>query len=251
LLWILEKEIVTMPRPLQKWRVLPHGQLTLIDDGLLTVVGELRMPLGGFPRRITVARLSDGRLVIYSAIALDEPEMQQIEHFGIPSFLIVPGDLHRLDAKIWKDRYPGLFVVAPAGARRRVEEVVPVDADDVDFKDANVRYLTVPGTEGHEAALIVKTHQGTTLVVNDLIWNVQDRPGFGGWVFHALGLSGRKPFIPFVAKLHSIKDRETLSAQLQAWAALGGLNRIVVSHGDIVGVEAPLVLRELAHSLAA
>jgi hypothetical protein len=240
-----------MPRPLQKWHVLPHGKLTQIDDGLLTVEGELPMPLGDFPRRMTVARLRDGRLVIYSAIALDEPEMTQLEHFGIPAFLIIPGDLHRLDAKVWKDRYPGIFVVAPPGARRRVEEVVPVDADEVDFRDPNVRYLTVPGTEGREAALIVKTRRGTTLVVNDLIWNVQDRPGFGGWVFHSLGLSGKKPLIPFVAKLHSIKDKQTFSAQLQAWAQLGGLNRIIVSHGEIVGAEAPLVLRELAHSLAA
>src|SRR5690349_10469097 len=142
-----------MPKPLQEWTVLPHGELVQLDEGLLTVVGELPMPLGQFPRRMTVARLRDGRLVIYSAIALDEPHMKQLEDFGTPSFLIVPGDLHRIDAKIWKDRYPELFVVAPAGARERVSEVVPVDADDVDFNDLRVRYITVPGTEGREAAL--------------------------------------------------------------------------------------------------
>ena len=240
-----------MPRPFEHWKVLPHGQLTQIDDGMLSVVGELPMPLGQFPRRMTVARLHDGRLVIYSALALDEPEMLQLERFGIPSFLIVPGDLHRMDAKIWKDRYPDLFVVAPPGARRHVEEVVPVDADDVDLNDERVRYLIVPGTEGLEAALVVKTPTGTTLVVNDLIWNVQDRHGLGGWVFHALGLSGSSPIIPFVAKLHSIKDREALCAQLQGWAVLRGLNRIVVSHGEIIGADAPTVLRRLAESLAA
>jgi hypothetical protein len=84
-----------------------------------------------------------------------------------------------------------------------------------------------------------------------LIWNVQDRPGLGGWVFHALGLSGESPVIPFVAKLHSIKDREMLSAQLKSWAALRGLNRIIVSHGEIVGSDAPQVLRRLAQALAA
>jgi hypothetical protein len=240
-----------MPRPLEEWTVLPHGQLTPLDDGLLTVVGELKMPLGDFPRRMTVARLRDGRLVIYSAIALDEPEMARLERFGDPAFLIIPGDLHRLDAKVWKDRYPDLFVVAPPGARRKVEEVVPVDADDVDFNDDHVRYLNVPGTEGHEGALLVKTRTGTTLVVNDLIWNVQDRPGFGGWVFHALGLSGDQPTIPFVVKLHSIKDREALSAQLKVWSVLRGLNRIIVSHGDIVEADAPQVLRRLSDSLAA
>jgi hypothetical protein len=240
-----------MPRPLQEWTVLPHGELVQLDEGLLTVVGEMPMPLGTFPRRMTVARLKDGRLVIYSAIALDEPKMRQLETFGTPAFLIIPGDLHRMDAKIWKDRYPELLVIAPAGARERVNEVVPVDADDVDFNDLRVRYIIVPGTREREAALIVKTSSGTTLVVNDLIWNVQDRPGLGGWVFHALGLSGEDPRIPFVAKLHSIADKAALRDQLQAWSRLGGLNRILVSHGAMIGPEARVVLRDLAHSLAA
>lgn len=240
-----------MPKPLKEWTVLPHGQLIQLDEGLLTVVGELPMPLGNFPRRMTVARLRDGRLVIYSAIALSEEEMTRLQQFGEPAFLIVPGDLHRLDAKIWKDRYPQLLVVAPHGARDRVAEVVPVDAEHVDFNDPNVRYITVPGTDGHEAALLVRRLGGSTLVINDLIWNVQDRPGFGGWVFHALGLSGGDPLIPFVAKLHSIKDKAALRDQLQEWAQLGDLQRIVVSHGRVIEGEAPIVLRQLADQLAA
>jgi hypothetical protein len=240
-----------MPKPLKEWTVLPHGQLTQLDDGLLTVVGDLPMPLGNFPRRMTVARLRDGRLVIYSAIALGEEEMTRLQQFGEPAFLIVPGDLHRLDAKIWKDRYPELIVVAPHGARDRVAEVVPVDAEHVDFNDPSVLYITVPGTNGHEAALLVRRPSGATLVINDLIWNVQDRPGFGGWVFHALGLSGGDPLIPFVAKLHSIKDKAALRDQLQEWARLGDLQRIVVSHGRVIDSEVPIVLRQLADQLAA
>jgi hypothetical protein len=107
-----------MPRPMKEWTVLPHGKLTQVDEGLLTVVGELKMPLGEFTRRMTVVRLDDDRLVIFSAIALDEPEMQQLEVYGDPAFLIVPSDLHRIDAKVWKDRYPDIMVVAPAPAKK-------------------------------------------------------------------------------------------------------------------------------------
>src|SRR5690349_15934209 len=117
-----------MPQVLEKWTVLPHGKLTALDENLLTVVGELKMPVGEFPRRMTVARLRDGRLVVYSAIALDEPEMQALERFGIPTFLVVPSDRHRMDAKIWKERYPKMVVLTPDGARDKVSEVVPVDA---------------------------------------------------------------------------------------------------------------------------
>ena len=52
---------VRMAKTLATWTVLPHGKLSQIEDNLLTVVGELPMPVGDFPRRMTVARLkTDG-----------------------------------------------------------------------------------------------------------------------------------------------------------------------------------------------
>lgn len=59
-----------MTKPFQQWAVLPHGKLTQIDDNILTVVGEIDMPLMDPPRRMTVVRLVDSRLVVFSAIAL-------------------------------------------------------------------------------------------------------------------------------------------------------------------------------------
>jgi hypothetical protein len=54
-----------------EWTVLPHGRLTRLDDNLLSVTGTLHMPpMGEVERRMTLVRLSDGRLVVYSAIAL-------------------------------------------------------------------------------------------------------------------------------------------------------------------------------------
>jgi hypothetical protein len=51
-----------MTQPYQHWNVLPHGKVSEIDDGILTVVGQIRMPLVSLPRRRTVVRLSDSRL---------------------------------------------------------------------------------------------------------------------------------------------------------------------------------------------
>jgi hypothetical protein len=64
-----------------------------------------------------MVRLNDSRLVVFSAIALDEDEMAALEAYGRPAFLIVPSDKHRLEVKIWKDRYPAMQVVAPEGSR--------------------------------------------------------------------------------------------------------------------------------------
>ncbi len=240
-----------MPKPFTEWTVLPHGKLTRLDDSLLSVTGDLHMPVGDFPRRMTVVRLQDGRLIIYSAIALDEAEMRALEAFGEPSFLIVPNDIHRMDAKIWKDRYPQMRVAAPAGVQKQVEEVVPVADTVPDFHDPQVQFVTVPGTEEREAALVVRTWSGTTLIVNDLIWNLDDRPGFGGWLFRVMGFTGAEPRIPTVVELREIKDKAALRGQLERWARIPDLNRIIVSHGKIVTRDAAGVLDRLAETLAA
>ena len=108
-----------MPKPHEDWRVLPHGELTQIDDGILTVVGRIHMPLMDLPRRMTVVRLRDSRLVIWSAIALDDTQMHRLEAFGRPAFMILPNDHHRLDAKAWKRRYPELLRWRPRVRGRR------------------------------------------------------------------------------------------------------------------------------------
>ena len=152
-----------MTKPYEHWNVLPHGPLVQVDDDILTVVGQIHMPLTDLPRRMTVVRLRDSRLVIWSAIALDEPAMATLEAFGRPAFLIVPNDHHRLDAKAWKHRFPQMIVVAPIGARLEVEEIVPVDTTVPDFGDPNVQSITVAGTQDREAGAIVHAGNGTTL----------------------------------------------------------------------------------------
>ena len=240
-----------MPQPFESWRVLPHSQLSLVENNLLTVVGDLPMPLGGFPRRMTAARLGDGRLVVFSAIALEEYEMNALEKFGLPTFLIVPSELHRMDAKIWKARYPRLLVLAPEGAHEKVSEVVRVDASAFDFRDSSVRFITVPGTDAHEAALVVESAGGTTLVLNDLIWNIDNRPGFGGWLMKISGMTGERPHLPPSLVAHkSIRDKPALRLQLETWAALPSLKRIIVSHGAIIDRNPSGILLDLAKQLS-
>jgi len=238
-----------LTQPFKQWTVLPHGKLVQIDENLLTVVGEIHMPLMDLPRRMTVVRLSDASLVIFSAIALDEDEMSALEAYGRPAYLIVPSDKHRLDAKTWKDRYPEIQVVAPEGAREKVNEAVPVDTVTPRFDDPNLQFVTVPGTRGREAALVVRTPNGTTLVLNDVVGNIRDAAGFGGWLLHLAGFAGKEAQIPAVVKMAMIEDTKALRAQLLQWAEIDALVRVLVSHGSPIEDNPRQVLRELAESL--
>ena len=238
-----------MTETLQPWKVLPHGKLSEIDENLLTVTGTIAMPLMELPRRMTVVRLNDSRLVIYSAISLDEAEMRALEDYGQPAWLIVPNDHHRLDAAAWKQRYPQIRVVAPEGSREKVAEAVPVDSTAPRFGDPNVRFVIVPGTRSHEAALVVETRTGTTLVLNDVVANIRNARGFGGWLLELMGFAGDEPHVPRPVSLMMIDDKAALRTQLLEWAAIDSLNRILVSHGEPIEANPQQALRELAQSL--
>ena len=238
-----------MAAQLQEWRVRPHGPITQVDANIFTVVGQVHMPVGDLPRRMTAVRLDDGQLVIFSAIVLDEDEMQKLESLGEPTWLIVPSDHHRLDAKAWKDRYPALRVIAPEGARENVAKAVPVDATTADFGDAGVAFVTVPGTRGHESALEAHGPQGTTLVLNDIVANIRRRSGFGGWMLRVMGFAGEQPHVPLPVKASMVDDKEALQQQLLEWASVNDLKRVLVSHGDPIETDPQGALRELAASL--
>jgi len=239
-----------MTKPYEDWHVLPHGELTEVDDGILTVVGHIHMPLIDLQRRMTVVRLRDSRLVIWSAMALDDTQMHRLETFGRPAFMIVPNDHHRLDAKAWKKRYPQLKVVAPEGAREKVGEMVPVDTTAPDFGDPDVQFITIPGTREREAALIVSRPSGTTLVLNDLVGNIRGKSGIDGWLLKLAGFAGDQAQIPKPVKLAMVKDSNAVRGQLLQWTQVESLKRIIVSHGEPIEANPRRKLSELASSLA-
>lgn len=241
-----------MSRLNDEWKVDPHGPIEALDDGLWTVAGEITMPLGHFPRRMTIVRLVDGRLVIWSAVPLADEAMRQLDAFGPVSYIVVPGVSHRLDVRAWKQRYPRAQIVCAPGAREAVSEAVPVDATEDPFGDLSVRFQAVPGVDGKEAALVVQRGAGTSLVINDLIANVRHPNGIGAKVMARLmGFGVNEPEMPWVGEKMFVKDKEALARALRSWATEPGLRRIVVSHGDVIDTDPRRVLERIATELVA
>jgi hypothetical protein len=145
-----------MPSFNTEWKVQPHGRVETVDDRIVTVEGEIPMPLGKFPRRMTVVGLSRNRSVVFSAIALKEAAMRRIEEVGIPTFLVVPNGHHRLDAHAWKERYPKLRVMCPPAAKKSVSEAVAVDSTEDILDDKDVDFVLVYVTGDADAALVVR-----------------------------------------------------------------------------------------------
>jgi hypothetical protein len=218
-----------MAKPYETWTVNPHRPLEKLESNLWRVEGDL--PGSSGTRVMTVAKLASGGLVIHNAIALEEDQMKEIEAFGDPEILIVPNGFHRLDAKVFKQRYPKLRVLCPSSAKTKVAQLVAVDGTfDDGPKDDRVRMFHLDGTKGHEGVLEVKSDGGTTVVFNDAINNL---PKLGGAIGMMLAPTGR-PAVPRIFRWFFVKDKAAFRTKLEALAATPDLRRVIVSHGKMM-----------------
>jgi len=235
-----------MPKPDTTWRVLDHGPIEKLSENVWRVQGAV--PRMSLTRVMTVVRRRDGSLVIHNGIAMEESAMRELEAWGTPAILLVPNLAHRLDAPAYKARYPALEVLAPRGSREKVAEVVHVDGSYEDFpNDDEVWLTTLPGIAESEGAMFVRSRDGTTIVLNDVVMNMDRRRDLLGFLFTTVMGSAPGPRVSRLAKLLFVKDKGVLRAELERYAATEGLVRLIVAHDKVAsGPDAARALRTAA-----
>lgn len=212
--------------------VLPHGPLRQLLPEVWEVTGSLKG--NPVPRNMLVFRLSDKSLWIHSPVALDEPTLAELLRLGTPSVIVVPNSIHRLDAGVYKERFPSVRVVCPAVARRKVEERVRVDATAEELLPSlGIRCEKPSGTKDFELAYFLKTSQGQVLVVADCLMNLPRLPGVKGWILHLIGSTG---FFGMTAmgKFLLLKEPNAFADWLTKLASLPDLLFVCMAHGQAI-----------------
>lgn len=223
------------------WTVLKNDPIEKLGPNLWRVSGV--MGPKGPQRSMAVARRADGDLVIYNAIALDEPGMAELEAFGRPAYMIVPNPFHRADAFIWKQRYPNLKVVAPAGAAKAAAKAVPVDMALADVPaDPDIWLGSPDGFGEKEALMVVNGPDGRTAIACDALCNIPAARGFPVSVLMApIGQLST----PRAIRWFLMKDGAAWASHLDRLQ--DGLTRLIPGHGDMLtGDEAIASLKSAA-----
>lgn len=228
------------------WVVLPHGKLERLAENLWWTWGSI--PRMSRRRSMVVARRTDGKLVVHDAIALDEAKMADLESLGRIAYLVVPNARPRLDAAAYKQRFPRAQVFAPRGARAAVERGVKVDGIYEDFPaDDAVRFEMLHGIADAEGAMIVRSSDGVTVVLNDAVSHMDRKPDAVGSFFAKLLGPASGPRVSRLLRLLSVRDRKALREDLERYAEHPELVRLVVAHGKVAcGPAAAQALRQAA-----
>jgi hypothetical protein len=238
--------VAAMPKAFTEWTVLPHGPIERLAENLWRVSGSV--PMMTLRRTMTVARLSDGRLVVHSPLALDDAEMKELESWGAPAFILAPNGYHRLDLTTFKRRYPAASLLCPRGARARVEQAQAVDGTWDSFPaDPSVRLQPLAGVGDVEGIMFVTSDDGVTAVLGDVVFNMDRKRDPLGFLFTTLLGSAPGPRISRLVKAAMIKDRPALRADLERLAETPNLVRLIVAHEKVAsGPAAPAALRQAA-----
>lgn len=228
--------------------VLPHGDLRQLAPRIWEVTGSLKN--GNLPRNMLVYKLGDGGLLIHSAIAMNEQTMKRLEQLGKPEVLIVPNGFHRLDAAVWKERYPNLVVVAPKAALDKAKEKVAVTATCEEFLPGKGVRVHVPaGIKPSELVYEIDTGDGgVALVVTDILMNLPRLKGLDGWLLKILGSTGFFG-ITGIGRMLLLKDRREFRTWLEHLASTPRLSVISVGHGHSITKDCQVALQAAAARL--
>lgn len=227
-----------MPEPMDL-RELVRGQIW---------IASYAVSLGGarFEARMTLARRSDGALLVHSPGPIDDTMRARIEAIGRVAVIVAPGNFHHLhvascqrafpEAETWI--CPGVEQKQPALRYTGVLGDSPAPCLAADF--------TLAGVFGRLMCEVAMLHRPSrTLLLVDLIENFGDKTAGINWLLKA----GWKLFgmwnVPGPAPEYRFgwRDRAAAAAALEkvlAWE----FERIVIAHGGLIEHDAKAVARQ-------
>lgn len=229
----------------------PHGPLTRISDRVSYLIGEMpRMPLKRVMAVIELEREGTRSVLLHNAVRVEDEVMSPIERLGRIEAIIVPGSQHRMDAAFFASRYPNAKVLCPANAKTEVGKVTHVDGIYEDFASDGVTALhSLKGTDQKEGVIVIKEPEHTTLVFNDLIFNMPHLHGVQGFVLKHITQSSGGPCISRIGRWLLVKNKNVLRQELRELSQLPNLKTIMVGHHDPIRTDAKQSLQQIAETL--
>lgn len=237
-----------MAKELNKaWEVTAHAPLEKIDDNLWAVEGKL--PGAPIMRRMCIVKRSDGTLLFYHAIPLEDSLLEEIRAWGKPAYLVIGHHQHMVDANALMDKL-GLKLYAPKDSADKVKARTTLTGTFEDIPaDPAVSVEVLDGTKLGEPIVVVRSGGGTrvSLLFCDVVQNNPKETV--PLPLRLIGFASTSPKIVPLFRLLFMGNRVKLKAALLKWADTPNLSRIIPFHGTITSSNAAAALRVAANDL--
>ncbi len=182
--------------------------------------------------RMTVVRVSDGRLFVHSPIPLSAALQEQVSDLGKVTWIVAPNRFHHLSVGEWREQFPHAEVWVAAGVEKKrpdLADAIPLGANGR-FSTEGIDTESVQGVPlANETVFFHRA--SATLILSDLAFNLG--PGaprstrvLFGWIggYGSLG--------PTVLERLLVRDRGPFAQSLRRildWP----FRRVIVAHGEV------------------
>lgn len=208
--------------------------LNQIAEGVYEVTSELRMAPGFYlPVRCTVLVIGEGELALVSPVRMSEETVREIDALGKVTHIVAPNLLHHIFLGAAMKQWPAARVHgAPGLAKKRGDltfhEVLGAKEDALGADLACVLLEGAP--DMNEVVILHKPSR--TLVVTDLVFNLQAPHGALTWLFlNVMGTYKRLNVSRLVR--FALRNRARVAPSLRRVLSLD-FDRLVVAHGDVL-----------------
>jgi Domain of unknown function (DUF4336) len=219
-----------------------EGQLWLAD---------YPVSLGGarFAARMTLARRSDGALVVHSPGPVGETVRAQIQRIGRVAVIVAPGNFHHLHVASCQRAFPDAETWICPGVERKEPALrydgllgdSPPPCLAVDF-----RLALVLGRLIGEVAILHRPSR--TLLLVDLIENFGDKTPGINWVLKAWWKLFGMWNVPGPAPEYRFGFPDRAAARAALCKIVGWeFDRIVIAHGNLIEHDAHAIARRAWH----
>jgi hypothetical protein len=208
--------------------LVPFGQDLYYADG--PTVSFHGFP---YPTRMAVARLSTGRVWVWSPIALTRELGDAVEAIGPVACIVSPNKLHHLFLPEWRNRWPAARLYAPPGLARKQQ--IRFDAELGDQPDSpwmtDIDQAVFRGSFAMEEVVFFHRPSRTALF-GDLIQRFPEATatGWKGIVLRLGGVVGPKGSTPRDWRLSFLSHTPARAARqtVLEWKP----DRLLIAHGE-------------------
>jgi Domain of unknown function (DUF4336) len=198
-----------------------------------------------YPTRMALIKLSNGRLFVWSPVALSAALKRDVDALGPVAFLISPNRLHHLFLAEWKAAYPQARLYASPGLRKKRKDIA-FDGELGERPEqewaADIDQVPVRGSLLTEVEFFHRASR--TAIFTDLIQNFP-RDWFKGWrgvIARLDGICAPHPGAPREWRATFLNRRLARAAlqRILAWP----IERVLIAHGEPVTANGAIFVRQ-------
>ncbi len=208
-----------------------HHTLSPFAEGIWMDTEPVRFLGMRLTATMTVLRLGDGSILLYSPIAMTPERRAAVEALGPVAHLYAPNLFHHLRIGEWAAAFPSARLHAPAGLAKKRPDLRIDRAHDAGPEPAFASIVDEVRIEGfrlEESVLVYRPAR--TLLVADLVHNVgRPRHGWTRFYTRVMGFYDRVALSRMI-RWTAFSDRTAARRSLDRLLALP-FDRVIVGHG--------------------